>query len=255
MTSFRCLTEAARYEMMQFLRGRRALFFLLLLSFPIAVAVANPAADKHGIEKTTQSSFLLFPGSTCLLLAIFYAGPLLQTEIERKTLTYLLVRPIPRWQMLMGRLLGVLIALEAAILVAVPLAWLISGRPGGAPLLWATWQASVAAILVYAPIALALGTLFPQRAITVGILWGLLFEVLLSNVPFISRTVTLVPILRSIQALPFPADTWSEKSADLLILDSSPLFLWGIVLSTAAAACAIASLAVTRREYALTEEH
>lgn len=254
MTLLRALAEAARYELLQVFRGRRALLFALFAGLPILLAFANPGTDRLDQDDLVMVAYFLFPGSTCMLLAIFYASPLLQSEIERKTFTYLCVRPVPRWQMLAGRLLGVLLALEAAVAVSVLAAWLAGGRPGGSGLLLATWQSSAAALLAYAPVTLALGAFYPGRAMIAGIAYGLVFENLLSMIPFVGPYLTVAPYLRGIHASALPAGALAGEFQDLLVAEGSPSVLWAHVLAIAAAGCLAASVAVTRKEYALADD-
>ena len=53
-------------------------------------------------------AFMFIPQALLPLVALVYATGIIQDEQEEQTLTYLLVRPIPRWAIFMVKLLATL---------------------------------------------------------------------------------------------------------------------------------------------------
>ena len=53
-------------------------------------------------------AFMFIPQALLPLVALVYATGIIQDEQEEQTLTYLLIRPIPRWAIFMVKLLATL---------------------------------------------------------------------------------------------------------------------------------------------------
>ena len=57
------------------------------------------------------------------LFALLMAGGVISSEVERGLLSTILSKPIPRWQILLGKWLGIQIVLIASVLVWTGIAW------------------------------------------------------------------------------------------------------------------------------------
>src|SRR5437764_13246543 len=94
----------------QHLHGRRWIvmsgLFLLPLALTILVRATAPEAPLIEIEFIL--AFMLIPQALLPLVALVYASGIIQDEQEEQTLTYLLVRPIPRWAIYVVKLLATL---------------------------------------------------------------------------------------------------------------------------------------------------
>src|SRR5690606_36105746 len=58
-------------------------------------------------------------------LALFYGTALIADEIEERTITYLLMRPVPRASILLGKYLAYLMCTAAVLLPAVVVIWVL----------------------------------------------------------------------------------------------------------------------------------
>ena len=84
----------------QHLHGKRWMVMAALFLLPSALAIlvrsmrhdAPPA-----IEMETVFVFLLIPQAVLPLVALIYASGIISDEQEEQTITYLLIRPIPKW--------------------------------------------------------------------------------------------------------------------------------------------------------------
>ena len=94
----------------QHLHGRRwmvmAGLFLLPAGLAVLVRATAPAVPLRGIEFIL--AFLFIPQALLPLVALVYASGLIQDEQEEQTLTYLLIRPIPRWAIYLFKLAAAL---------------------------------------------------------------------------------------------------------------------------------------------------
>src|SRR5205823_1678067 len=89
----------------QYARGRRLLVLGLLFLLPSALAVVA-RLGRHPPEADILEFALVFnliPHALATLTALLYAGGMIQDEVEEQTLTYLLLRPLPRWALYVTR--------------------------------------------------------------------------------------------------------------------------------------------------------
>jgi ABC-2 type transport system permease protein len=90
----------------QHLRGRRLLILSLLFLLPsVLAALVKLAPHPPPPEEATFAFVLnLIPHALAPLTALLYAAGVVQDEVEEQTLTYLLLRPLPRWALYVTRL-------------------------------------------------------------------------------------------------------------------------------------------------------
>ena len=96
----------------QHLRGRRLLVLALLFALPSALAaVVNLLSHFPPPAAEVQFVFIFnfIPHALAPLAALLYATGIIQDEVEEQTLTYLLVRPLPRWAIYIVKMLATLL--------------------------------------------------------------------------------------------------------------------------------------------------
>ena len=104
----------------QHVRGRRLLVLSLLFALPsVLAAVVNLASRFPPAAESLQFAFVfnLIPHALAPLAALLYATGIIQDEVEEQTLTYLLLRPLPRWALYLIKLLATLLMIS--VLTAV----------------------------------------------------------------------------------------------------------------------------------------
>ena len=95
----------------QHVHGKRWLVMGLLFLLPAALAVlCGHSADRQPPPSHWSSSLALMfiPQALLPLVALLYASGMVQDEQEEQTITYLLVRPIPKWALYLVKLLATL---------------------------------------------------------------------------------------------------------------------------------------------------
>src|SRR5438105_3000556 len=94
----------------QHLRGRRWLVMgvLFLLPAGLAMVIRATAPDAPGIALEFIFCFMFIPQALLPLVALVYGSGMIQDEQEEQTLTYLLIRPIPKWALYGFKLLATL---------------------------------------------------------------------------------------------------------------------------------------------------
>src|SRR5438132_3945592 len=95
----------------QHCRARRLLVlsFLFLLPSLIAILARNASHPPRPVELEFVTIFTLISNALVPLTALLYASGMIQDEIEEQTLTYLLIRPLPKWTIYVAKLLATLL--------------------------------------------------------------------------------------------------------------------------------------------------
>src|ERR1700722_382399 len=103
----------------QLIRGRRLLILSLLFVLPSVLALVLRLASHPPSSAELEFAFIFnfIPHALVPLTALLYSAGIVQDEVEEQTLTYLLLRPLPRWALYLTRLAATW--LVTALLTAV----------------------------------------------------------------------------------------------------------------------------------------
>ncbi len=234
----------------QNVRGRRLLVLSLLFLLPVVLAavfkfVAFPPPP-DALEFALI--FNLLPHALVPLTALLYAAGSIQDEVEEQTLTYLLIRPLPRWALYLTRLVAAW--LTTAVLTGLFTTLTLAVIYWNTPALWGEVlprrAATVAAVMVLAQAGycslFGLIGLLTRRALIAGLAYIIAIEGMLSNFDAMVRLGTVTYYFRVLSLrwlVPSGSEKWSldlttAPSADeclLTLLTVSALFaLLGAVL-------------------------
>jgi ABC-2 type transport system permease protein len=189
----------------QFLRGRRVLVLGLLALLPAGLAVlVRNIDDRHsppGSEIEFVFLFNLVPHVLLPLTALLYGSGMILDEQEEQTLTYLLIRPLPKWALYVTKLLATVCMVALLGLVFVVLTetatYLGSGRFFEVfPLkVLAVFGVMALALTAYASVFGFL-SLLVQRSLIVGIVFIVVFEGILANLDFAVRKLSVMYYFR-----------------------------------------------------------
>lgn len=186
----------------QALRGRRLLLLMVLFTLPAVLAGVerwyNPDASWEEGERILL--FAMIPHALVPLTALLFACGMIQDEQEDQTLTYLMVRPVPRWGIYLGKLAAALVITaslttvftlltEAAVFWDRPDPWIDRAFKASA--------ASVLSLLSYLSIFGCL-SLWTRKALVIGVSYIVLFEGFFANIDFLVRQFTVVWYFRVI---------------------------------------------------------
>ncbi|HEY1376682.1 MAG TPA: ABC transporter permease subunit [Gemmataceae bacterium] len=216
----------------QHTHGRRLLVLGLLYALPVALAVllrslAHPAPP-DALEFALVLNLL--PQGLAPLTALLYASGVVRDEVEEQTLTYLLIRSVPRWAIYAVRLLATLVV--TTVLVAAATAALYLAIYWGTPELWGdvfpgrvVRAAGVMALgqVGYCALFGFLG-LFARRSLVVGVGYIVAVEGVLASLDFVARKLTVAYYGRVLFL------RWLDPPAQLLAQWQRN---WGMDLATA----------------------
>jgi ABC-2 type transport system permease protein len=200
-------------------RGRRLLVIAVLFSLPIVIAIVT---QRYQVPyDTAEAESMLVFGvifqSLIPLTALVFASGMVQDDVEEQTLTYLLIRPVPRWAIYLSKLLATfLVAFARAVLFTMATlvaihwgeqtAWesVFNQRAGLAALLLALCLAAYVTIFGFL-------SLWVRRTLVIGTLYIVVCEGVLANIDFVFRNATVMYHVRvlSVRWLSLPGADWS----------------------------------------------
>jgi ABC-2 type transport system permease protein len=188
----------------QMLGGKKILLLAVFLSMPIlllgVVLLAKGFSDDEKTEEVAFGVFLyvLYPQGLCILASLIYGASLLAGEIEDKTLVYLFTRAQPRWKILLGKYVATAVVLGCMTAGSMSVCFLLAGSPAGAQLWYALMLTVFAGCFAYTALFALLGLALPRRAITIGLIYAVVVEFVLSLVPALIHEVSASYYLRSL---------------------------------------------------------
>ena len=235
MTLGQGVSVVRRLESSEPARRRRVRNMAVLFFLPALAAVALAATGRWGAGVFDQllelDLDLLVP-----LLPVLLLGSAIADELERGTAGFLLVRPMPRAALLLGKLAAALPTLLGAALLGVLCAFgalyarYLGDLPRALPHLTGALLAVTAGLVLYSLLALSLGAAFRRRPIATLIVL-LLADGGLARLPLGLQLLAPAHHLRVIAGLP-ELSSWSPPVA--VPYAASVAYLLVLVVATAA---------------------
>jgi ABC-2 type transport system permease protein len=244
----------------QNIRGRRLIILSVLFLLPslldviVRFAPFPPASDR--LEFIFMFNFI--PHALLPLTALLYAAGVIQDEVEEQTLTYLLLRPLPRWAMYLTKITAtwLVTSLLTAVFTTLTLVVVWWGTPELFDVVLPMRALKVCALMALALVGYcslfgALG-LLTRRSLLIGIAYIVACEGLLANINMGVRQLTVMYYFRVL------AVRWLSPADNKLWLDR-----WGlkldeiptatscveILLIASAVFCFFSILMITYREF------
>jgi ABC-2 type transport system permease protein len=212
-------------------RIKRMLVLAILFTLPVVIAcIAKAKAPPRELPDVELALvFMMLPHVLIPLTALLFGSGMIQDEIEDQTLTYLLIRPLPRWSIYVGKLLATLVAAGMLAVVfattSMLIIWwgddrfttaLLAERIGKTVLLHLFALAGYISVF-------GLASLLIKRTLVVGMIYIVVLEGFVANIPFVVRQMTVMYYFRVL------AMRWLELAGE------APR-LWNIDLTTATSA-------------------
>jgi len=240
--------------------SRRSLIMVLLLGLPAPLALVfrtlltRLPPRVSGIDFYGVVVAFYYVRNALPLAALFYATALIADEVEGKTITYLLTRPVQRVAILFGKFAAFVVTTVALALPAVVATFFvlttIRGRVGlGAlvPDLFRDMGVVVLTLVTYGAFFTLMGVLL-RRPVIPGLLFLFVWE-LLANAPGYLPRFTITAYLRSLIHHRPVDEGMAEIFAQVLPAGLCLLTVGGMIVVFLAAAAWIFSA----REYVLDQ--
>jgi ABC-2 type transport system permease protein len=171
----------ARVTLKRFSRGQ-ALWVALgisILPAVVAMVLRQAVIDPTARQTFTLDLYIVEMFVLAVVPALFVASSIGE-EIDDKTITYLWSRPLPRWHVIAGKL----VALAPIAMALTLLGWLLSIKIATDQLAPAWTMIGVAAAaLAVSMIAAGIGTIAPKHGMALTIIYMLLFDVPIGEIP------------------------------------------------------------------------
>lgn len=251
------MLEFLRMQIRQILGGRKKWLVAACLVLPVLLSLA--VVSTGGLREAHRDAaafggiyfFLLYAQAVSLLLALFYGTSVLGDELDGKTVTYLFTRPTPRWQFVLGKYLGIVLALVPPTGLSLLASWLCLGGIGGIRLFAALLVGTTGALMVYNALFVLFGFLIPRRAMITALLYGIFVELFLSFIPAVVNEFTITYHLRSLVVAMLDIEIPREVAR--MVGGSSPLGAVLALLAIAAGSLGLSSWLAARAEYVVKD--
>ena len=210
-----------RISVEQLVRGKRLLALAALFTLPAIVALASRYDNPRFHEKVEPFEsaliFYMIPQALVPLTALILAAGMVRDEVEGQTLTYLLIRPLPRPAIYAAKLVAAWLVATglAAVFTAVALAVIHWGSDG----FWGTIfpgravrVAALGALSLMVYVALFGGlSLVVRWILPLGVAYIVLFEGVFANIDFMVRRLTVLWYVRILAErwLGLHVESWS----------------------------------------------
>jgi ABC-2 type transport system permease protein len=189
----------------QYARGRRLLVMSLLFLLPcVLAAVVNLASRITTPTQNIQFAFIfnLIPHALAPLAALLYATGIIQDEVEEQTLTYLLLRPLPRWAMFLSKFLATVLMTSVLTAVFTMATYVVIALTAMEPVTLGLIARALktAGLLALAQVSycglFGLLGLFMRRSLFIGVAYIVFFEGLLASIDIVARRLTVMYYFR-----------------------------------------------------------
>jgi ABC-2 type transport system permease protein len=211
------------------LRGRRliVLCFLFVLPSILAVIIKLSPHPPRPAELEFALVLNLLPSALATLTALLYAAGIVRDEVEEQTLTYLLLRPLPRWALYVTKLAATILVTSLltgafTVLTMIVIYWDAPDHRHAA--LWERTPHTVALLAVaqlgYCSLFAAISLIMRWSLIT-GIGYIIIFEGLLANLDFLTRQLTVMYYFRVLAMRWFDPPESRDWSIDLAAAPSA----------------------------------
>lgn len=151
----------------------------LLLTLLFRVLIPDPAASSAEFLTGLVRDFVI--GTLLPLAAVIFGTTAFGGELDDGTLVYLLVKPLPRWRVVVWKYVVAVLSTAAVMIPAVLLPWLVVRTPDLPFRILLAYLAGLGVgCLVYCAIFVALG-LTTRRSLVFGLLYIVAVEMVLSR--------------------------------------------------------------------------
>ncbi len=183
----------------QHLHGKRwiALALLFLMPAGMAILIQSTRARIPTLMLEFVLSWILVPQAILPIIALLYASGIIQDEQEDQTITYLLIRPLPKWLIYIVKMVATWTTTVVLTIALVALTHSVIYARSDVPFADAlhrgvkTAEIHSLAVVAYASIFGLLGLLI-KRSLIVGMIYTVVIEGLLANLPLSLRMGTVI---------------------------------------------------------------
>jgi ABC-2 type transport system permease protein len=229
--------------------GKTRVFAVLgLIPVALAVVVRLFLHGRAGLmaDVSTEILMVFFLQFYIVILALFYGTSVAAEEVENRTLSYLITRPIPKPAIVLGKFSAYAGLMFAMVAASLALSYFILNaarlsEPGVFPTFFRYLAVLGLGILAYMAFFTFLGTIL-KRAIIVGLMFGFGWENVIQYFPGSTQRLSVVHYLKSL--LPYhPGSVSGGRGVALLLFRLEPTRPLTAVLTLVAVTAVLLGLA------------
>ena len=193
-----------RFQWQETFNKKTWLDWLLMIAIPVGIVILVDLTAHGDIETYLWGFFAttLIAGVIPGLNLLLWLTPLLSTELEGNTWTFISVRPGGKLCMVLGKYLATvsraIVSGLLGLLIVILVTSSIADRPETTRLYATMALTVVLASLAYGCLFAALGVIFHKRAMVFTVSYTLLIEVMVSMLPAVINKLSITYYLRSI---------------------------------------------------------
>jgi ABC-type transport system involved in multi-copper enzyme maturation permease subunit len=179
------------------------LFLMIPTGIGIYTIIWRPD-DYKPIEMFVFISLFLYLQFFVLLYTLIFGSSLLHDEMDKKTMTYLLIRSSKRLEIVIFKYIGLIISINILFIVAISVSYFVFAIQGESSDLLNNLDKLFYVCLVMFLGSLAYGAFFTflsiffKRPLMVGLLYAFIWEIFITNIPMNIRRATMMYYLRSV---------------------------------------------------------
>jgi ABC-2 type transport system permease protein len=188
----------------QHIRGKRWIVMMLLFLIPaaLAIVVRATAPDAPPLFIEFVFAFTFIPQALLPLVALLYASGVIQDELEEQTITYLLIRPIPKWALYIVKMLATITTAVALTVICTGFTYVaVYARGPEHEHILSRYLTAIAihslAVVTYCCL-FGLISFLTKRGLVFGIIYAAIVEGLMANLPLSIRLITVIYYTRVI---------------------------------------------------------
>lgn len=193
-----------RFQWQETFSKKAWVVWLLMIAIPIGIVILVDLTAHGDIDTYLWAFFAttLIAGVIPGLNLLLWLTPLLSTELEGNTWTFISVRPGGKLCMVLGKYLATVsravISGLVGLLVVILVTNSVADRPETAKLYATMALTVVLASFAYGCLFAALGVIFHKRAMVFTVSYTLLIEVIVSMLPAVINKLSITYYMRSI---------------------------------------------------------
>ncbi len=259
MSFLQRLSAVFEFEWRRTLTIPRLAWLLVLMAFPpcLLLVIRTAARSSPPHEIAAVMVYLLSPCVACMMSVFLWATPAVSSELEGRSWVYLSVRPFGPISVLLGKyLVSLSWAIPVGVVSSITGVFAI-GAPRPFSLLPGEAALAILSCIAYSAVFLLIGVIAPRRAMVVGIMYALVFEVAFALIPAAVNLLTIQYRLRCLMIRWLDLDLPRMRSSPILgsyLGDESAAWHVAILFAMTAGYLLAAAIVLRYREFTSAAE-
>lgn len=251
------------------IRNKRAIGMILLGLVPPLIAfvlfIFQYKLQQMDIELSTiypRVSLLIYLHFLLPLVSVLAGTSIITDEVRDRTLSYLMVRPNPKWSIVISKMLASIIFLVPIFMLSLCLTYSLLSIPEGIshwmsniPQLLQSCMVLILGLVVYIPLFTFIGGLI-KKPVILGLFFAFGWEAQVSLFPGNIKLLTVSHYLHVLYPTSSQTNTVSPSSILNFIIktkQTSDLTAWSVLIVSCAVFTLLAASLLYIREYRMTQ--